>query len=265
MAQTENASITPVFYTEVVQDVVATRLAGRPIMVEEDRVEYRIAGNRNFVPHFQAHEFHEWVEGEQVTHAMRWPNEYRKFKETGGNVSKGTPLQNLPGLTPVQISTLKALAVFSIEALANMEGRELKNLGPGGHSMKQAAQKYLSAAGGRTEMKTVMEELAALKAQNEELARIVAASRPEAVEQPVYEPVSAIPEYMAPGADEQVVHASANNHVWMESVSQPESYDGVSDDDLKAEIKKIAGRGVPGQPNRATLISMLNDLKASQE
>lgn len=260
MAQTENASITPVFYTEVVQDVVATRLAGRPIMVEEDRVEYRIAGNRNFVPHFQAHEFHEWVEGEQVTHAMRWPNEYRKFKETGGNVSKGTPLQNLPGLTPVQISTLKALAVFSIEALASMEGRELKNLGPGGHSMKQAAQKYLSAAGGRTEMKTVMEELAALKAQNEELARIVAASRPEAVEQPVYSPTSdAAWAEVAAAFDEEhpmVVEGTG-------AVSEP--YADKSDDELKADIKRLAGRGVPGQPNRATLVGMLKDLEASQE
>lgn len=252
MAQTENASITPVFYTEVVQDVVATRLAGRPIMVEEDRVEYRIAGNRNFVPHFQAHEFHEWVEGEQVTHAMRWPNEYRKFKETGGNVSKGTPLQNLPGLTPVQISTLKALAVFSIEALASMEGRELKNLGPGGHSMKQAAQKYLSAAGGRTEMKTVMEELAALKAQNEELARIVAASRPEAVEQPVYTETS----------DPSWAEAAA---AFDDAPEVAEPYADKSDDELKADIKRLAGRGVPGQPNRATLVGMLKDLEASQE
>lgn len=233
MAQTaENVSITPVFYTEVVEDKAATRKAGRPIMVEEERVEYRIAGNRNFVPHFQAHEFHEWQNGEEITHAMRWPNEYKHFKETGGNNSNGTPLQNLPGLTKVQLSTLKTLSVFSIEALANLEGRELKNLGPGGHEMKRSAQQFLAASAGRLDVNTVMQEMAALKAQNEQLTKIVGAVNP------------------APVA---------------EAPTEDDPYILLSDEDLKARIKDMTGSGVRGQPSRATLVGMLKDLEAQPE
>lgn len=230
-----SVAVTPVFYTEVVEDVNATREAGRPIMVEEDRVEYRIAGNRNFAPHFLAHEFHERVQGEDITHAMRWPAEYKRFKETGGNVAKGTPLQNLPGLTPVQTSTLKALSVFSIEALAGIEGRELKNLGPGGHEMKRAAQQFLDAAGGRLGMNEVMQEIAALRAQNDELSRIVGIQKP------------------APVEAEHVEHIDA-----------PDPYAELSDEDLKAKIKEKTGSGVRGPtPDRAVLIGMLKDLEAA--
>lgn len=246
MAQpAENVSITPVFYTEVVEDVNASRLAGRPVMVEEDRVEYRIAGNRNFNPHFLAHEFHEKVNGEEITHAMRFKDEYKRFKETGGNLSRGTPLENLPGLTPVQKSTLKALSVFSIEALANLEGRDLKNLGPGGHEMKQAAQKFLDVGSGRVDMSKMLAEFAALKAQNDELSRIVQAGRPEPVEAihveehvPEFVPVQPIVE--EPSAD---------------------PYEGFSDDDLKQLIKEKSGSGVRGPtPPREVLIGMLKDL-----
>lgn len=244
MAQTaENVSITPVFYTEVVEDVKATREAGRPIMVEEERVEYRIAGNRNFVPHFQAHEFHEWVDGEEVTHAMRWPKEYKHFKETGGNSAQGTPLQNLPGLTKVQLSTLKTLSVFSIESLANIEGRELKNLGPGGHEMKRSAQQYLAAAAGRLDLNGVLQQMAELKAQNEQLSRIVSDAQHQAP---------------APQVDNWEQAAAAFDEP---ETAQPEPYTHLSDDEIKAKIKEATGSGVRGQPSRATLVGMLKDLE----
>lgn len=236
------------FYTEVVEDVNASRLAGRPVMIEEDRIEYRIAGNRNFTPHVQAHEFHEWVDGVEVTHAMRWPDEYRKFKETGGNTAKGTPLENLPGLTPVQKSTLKALSVFSIEALANMEGRELKNLGPGGHEMKRSAQQYLDVGSGRVDMSAMLQEIAEVKAQNAELAKIVNANRPQAVEQP-HEPVFPNPAEQEQDALDEV----------LETV---DPYALMSDEDMKTLIKDKTGSGVRGQPSRQTLIGMLKDLEA---
>lgn len=239
MQTAAQAGMTPIFYTAQVQDVLASREAGRPIFVDEERIEYRFASNRNFNFHDLAHGFHEEKGGEVITHAMRFPDAYRKFKETGGNEAAGTPLQNLPGLTAVQLSTLKALSVYTVEALASLEGQGVKNLGPQGHALRQSAQKYLAAAGGRLEMSEVLTQLAALQSRNDELARMVEAGRPKAIGS---EPV--VPEVVE---------------------EQSDAYEGVSDDELKAKIKLLAGRGVPGQPNRATLVGMLKDLEASQE
>lgn len=261
MAQpAENVSITPVFYTEVVEDVNASRLAGRPVMVEEDRVEYRIAGNRNFNPHFLAHEFHEKVNGEEITHAMRFSDEYKRFKETGGNLSRGTPLENLPGLTPVQKSTLKALSVFSIEALANLEGRDLKNLGPGGHEMKQAAQKFLDVGSGRVDMSKMLSEFAALKAQNDELSRIVQAGRPEPVEIRA-EPNADLDDFIERVEETVAKTEQSHNFENLVEMHQADPYVGVLDTELKDRIEKLAGQRPRGNPNRETLVGMLSSLE----
>lgn len=233
MQTAAQAGMTPIFYTTQVEDVLASREAGRPIFVDEERIEYRFASNRNFNFHDLAHGFHEERAGEVITHAMRFPDAYRKFKETGGNEANGTPLQNLPGLTAVQLSTLKALSVYTIEALASLEGQGIKNLGPQGHSLKQAAQKYLAAAGGRVEMKDVLAKLAALEARNDELSRMVAAGRPE--------PINTQQTY--PDTQEPI------------DVSE---FDMRTDEELKAAIAEKHGSRPRGQPNRQTLLNILS-------
>lgn len=239
MQQTaQQAGMTPIFYIAQVEDVLASREAGRPIFVDEERIEYRFAGNRNFNFHDLAHGFHEEKSGEVITHAMRFPDAYRKFKETGGNEASGTPLQNLPGLTAVQLSTLKALSVYTVENLASLEGQGIKNLGPQGHALKQAAQKYLAAAGGRVDMKDVLAQLAALEARNEELARMVSAARPG--------PIGSEPEIERP------------------AVAEPDT-DLRTDDELKAAIAEKHGSRPRGQPSRATLLNMLAQDAAADE
>lgn len=227
MQTAAQAGMTPIFYTTQVEDVLASREAGRPIFVDEERIEYRFASNRNFNFHDLAHGFHEEKAGEVITHAMRFPDAYRKFKETGGNEANGTPLQNLPGLTAVQLSTLKALSVYTIEALSSLEGQGIKNLGPQGHSLKQAAQKYLAAAGGRVEMKDVLAKLAALEARNDDLERMVIAGRPEPI---------GMGNDLAPMSDDEDLR---------------------TDEELKAAIAEKHGSRPRGQPSRATLINML--------
>lgn len=241
MLTAKEAGMTPIFYTAQVEDIKASREAGRPIYVDQERIEYRFAANRNFNFHDLAHGFHEEKDGEVITHAMRFPDAYRKFKETGGNEAAGTPLRNLPGLTAIQISTLKALSIYTIEALASVEGQNVKNLGPNAYAMKQSAQKYLAAAGGRVEMTEVMAEIAALKAKNDELSRIVAANRPV----PVGEGVGGI--------------------VDQEETISPDPYAGIDDSELKARIKDLNdGNPVKGPVKREALISMLSELEANK-
>lgn len=232
MQTAEQAGMTPIFYTSQVEDVLASREAGRPIFVDEERIEYRFAGNRNFNFHDLAHGFHEEKNGEVITHAMRFPDHYRKFKETGGNEATGTPLQNLPGLTAVQLSTLKALSIFSIENLASLEGQNIKNLGPQGHALKQAAQKYLAAAGGRVDMKDVLAQIAALQARNDELVRMVQENRPKPIVSETIEPDS--------------------------------TDDTRTDEELKQAIFDAYGARPKGNPNRATLLNILSETPPSE-
>jgi hypothetical protein len=174
---------------------------------------------------------------------MRFPDHYRKFKETGGNEASGTPLQNLPGLTAVQLSTLKALSIFSIENLASLEGQNIKNLGPQGHSLKQAAQKYLAAAGGRIGMTEVLAQLAASNARIEELSRMVAAGRPE----PIAAAIDPAETFGYDGLTDALEVAFAPD---------PEA-DPRTDDELKEAIAAKHGSRPRGQPNRSTLLNML--------
>lgn len=247
MQTAAQAGMTPIFYTAQVEDVLASREAGRPIFVDEERIEYRFASNRNFNFHDLAHGFHEERNGEVITHAMRFPDAYKKFKETGGNEASGTPLQNLPGLTAIQLSTLKALSVYTIEALASLEGQGVKNLGPQGHSLRQAAQKYLAAAGGRVEMTEVLAQLAALQARNDELAKIVEANRPG--------PIGAV-------EPEQPAFVAEVDDVAETQVLNP--YYTMEDSDLKDKIEALTGTRPRGNPNKATLVGMLTDLEAAQ-
>jgi len=242
MQTAEQAGMTPIFYVAQTEDVLASREAGRPIFVDEERIEYRFAGNRNFNFHDLAHGFHEEKNGEVITHAMRFPDHYKKFKETGGNEAKGTPLQNLPGLTAVQLSTLKALSIFSIENLASLEGQNIKNLGPQGHALKQSAQKYLAAAGGRVDMKDVLAQLAALQSRNDELARMVEAGRPT--------PIGSEPEQFVPS--------------YVEDLAPVDVYDGLTDAELKDKIEAITDTRPKGNPSRQTLLSILSDLTPSE-
>jgi hypothetical protein len=246
MQTAAQAGMTPIFYTAQVEDVLASREAGRPIFIDEERIEYRFASNRNFNFHDLAHGFHEEKNGEVITHAMRFPDAYKKFKETGGNEASGTPLQNLPGLTAIQLSTLKALSVYTIESLASLEGQGIKNLGPQGHALKQSAQKYLAAAGGRVGMTEVLEQIAALQKRNEELTRMVEAGRPGPIT--YVEPEA--PAFVAEVDD--VPQSPVNPYYEMEEA------------ELKDKIEALAGSRPRGNPNKATLVGMLTDLEASQ-
>jgi hypothetical protein len=63
---------------------------------------------------------------------------------------------------------LKALSIYTAEALAALDGQELKNLGQGGRELKNQAQAYLDRASGSanvTKMASKIEELEQLVAE----------------------------------------------------------------------------------------------------
>ena len=78
----------------------------------------------------------------------------------------GTPLEHAPFLTEGRRAELRAQNLYTVEALADIEGNELKNLGPGGREMKNQAMEYIAESRSAAPSKQMMAELEALRARN---------------------------------------------------------------------------------------------------
>lgn len=234
MAQDNQPLVVPFFYTTTVENPIKTKEAGRPIFDEIEMVEVRLAGERNFNPHFPAHSM--WVRegGEEITYAMRWADEYQRFKaDPNHQTASGTPLEELTFLTAARRSELKALKIYTVEALAALEGPNLKVLAGEGYKLKEQAQAYLEKSRYHAGSSAVAEENAQLRAQLDEVMRQIAEMKGAAAS-PAYSAVSNDP------------------------------YEGLSDEDLKEKIANLnEGRRPKGNPSRATLVGMLNELQAA--
>src|SRR5262245_6637514 len=151
MANMNTAGITPVFKMMAFKDEAASKKAGRPIYSDWEMCELRIAGSKDF-PCVPSLSFSHWIvdeeSGEQraITYAERFAKQYQQFKAREHQTKLGTPLDYLPFLTEGKRAELKALSIYTAEALAELEGQPLKNLGLGGRELKNKAQDYLASA-----------------------------------------------------------------------------------------------------------------------
>lgn len=174
--QNNDALTVPFFKTIAVEDEKASKEAGRPIFKETEVVEVRIAGDRNYTPVFPAHQMWMRVNGEEVTYAQRWKDAYERFKAGHEQVADGTPLSELPFLSEAKRAELRVLKVYTAEALASLEGKQLAALGTLGREMKTQATAYLDKATGGAGAVALAAEVEALKA---ELAAMRGAPVPE--------------------------------------------------------------------------------------
>lgn len=165
--QNNDALVVPFFKSVAVEDEKASKKAGRPIFKDLEVVEIRIAGDRNFAPVFPANSMWRRVDGDEISYADRWPEAYARFKEGQEQVAHGTPLSELPFLTEGKRQELRGLKVYTAEALASLDGKNLTNLGPKGREFKDQAAAYLERAKG-------VAVDTALRARIEELEAIVA-------------------------------------------------------------------------------------------
>lgn len=142
--------IVPRFFIHTVQDAKKSKEEGRPIFKDIECVEIRMAANKQTVAVFPAHEFWAWgeIDGirQKITYAMRFADQYKRFKASEAQVMTGTPLEELPFLTQAKRSELKALSLYTCEALASLDGQPLKQLGMGGRELKTQAEAYLAKA-----------------------------------------------------------------------------------------------------------------------
>jgi len=163
--QNNESLVVPFFKAAAVPDAIATKREGRPIFRDVEMCEIRIAGDRNYAPVVPAKSMWRRVDGEEVTYAQRWPEQYARFREGQEQVASGTPLSELPFLTEAKRAELRGLKIYTAEALASIDGKELRNIGPGGREMKDQATAYLATASGVANTVALSEEIAALRAE----------------------------------------------------------------------------------------------------
>jgi len=182
-------ALVPLFRQHAVKNDLRSAKEGRPIYDDIEVCEVRIAGSRS-VSTFPATQISFWRDdpetGEQipVTYAERFSRQYRQFKETGAQTKSGTPLQHAPFITAGRQAELRALNIYTVEALALVDGQELKNLGHAGRELKNKAQEYLDEAKSNAPNTAMAADLEALKARNavleEDMARLKAVTETDA-------------------------------------------------------------------------------------
>ena len=207
----------------------------RPQYDDVEVVELRYPGSRNVgvypataVSHWDVNE-----NGHQVpiTYAERFSRQYRQFKAQQAQTLSGTPLDYGSFLTEARRAELRAQNIYTIEALAAVDGQELKNLGPGGRDMKNRATEYLAtttADGGSGATAALKVQVEALAAQNAILLEDVARLRE------------------SKGVD-----------------VQPENFDAMSIEQLRAYVENVTGHPPIGAVNKRTLVKMAE--RASKE
>lgn len=227
-------AIVAVFKNMPRRDEGASKKAGRPIFKDREVVEIRFGGDRNRVGVFPAHavwryQVDEYGDNRPVTYAERFTEQYKRFRANKQQVQDGTSLDDLPFLTEAKRSELRGLSIYTAEALAGLDGQNLKSLGIGGRELKNQAQAYLDAANGSSKVTEMASEIALLKEQIAAMATMYSQAKPPA-------------DNPAPLEIDDVVkdHAEA-----------------LSDDEIKAQIKLKTGAAPRGNPSRETLVRML--------
>lgn len=170
-----DALVVPRFFIHTTHNKAKSKEAGRPIYDDMECVEVRFAGNRQTVSVFPAHTICGEAQDEEgdsrpITYAERWADQYKRFKAKEQQVAAGTPVDELPFLTQAKRSELKALSIYTAEALAALDGKELSNLGQGGRELKNQAQAYLDNASGSADVLRMAAEIEALQQTVRELS-----------------------------------------------------------------------------------------------
>ena len=144
---------------------------GRPIFDEVEVCEIRAPGLKD-VKVFPATDVTRWIDdpftGRQrkQTYVERFRHQYQQFKAHAAQTKSGTPLELAAFLSDGRRAELRAQNVYTVEMLADIDGAELKNLGPGGREMKNRAIEFIAESRATAPNKQMLAELEMLRARN---------------------------------------------------------------------------------------------------
>jgi hypothetical protein len=226
----DDKGVVAVFRNDIVKNIGKSIEAGRPIFDDVEVVELRYPGSKN-VGVFPAMDFSHWEEDEAYggqracTYAERFSRQYQQFRAHQQQTKSGTPLDYLPFLTEAKRAELRALNIYTAEALTIVDGPELKNLGPGGRDLKNQAIAFLESSSDMAKVTKLEAELEAMRARNQVLEDDI-----------------------------------KNGMLDKQPVSE---FDSMTDEQLRAHIKALTGAAPKGNPARRTLIRMAQEQKTN--
>ena len=241
MAQ-EKMRIHVEFFMDAVEDDQASKLAGRPIFKDQESVRIRWVGDnkREHVATAHSQSFRDKENNQWVTYAQRFPEIYEAFKRNAQYVGSGTPLDEAPFLTAAQRAELKAINIFTIEALSDPTSGAIAKMGMGGRTLVNKAVAFLENAAGHSPAVALAADNAAMKTQIAEMQRQMQALM-------AGQPVAPAPE-PEPATDDE-----------SETLSVFDKWD---DESLKAFIKEKSGQAPRGTPSHSTLVRMADEANA---
>jgi len=147
------------FYSRPVVDVLKSRQANRSIFTDTDFVKIMIAGDRKNV-----------VERVATSDDLaRFPEHYAKYKAGIAEQVTGTPLENLPSMTPSRSEEYKHVGIRTIEMLANANDNVASSF-IGFQADKKRAKDYIAIAEGQS-MQDLVAQMAEMKAQLEAMKK----------------------------------------------------------------------------------------------
>ena len=121
------------FHYHTVPDFEQSEIQGRKIFKDKVYVTLRIVGNRNQI----------FSREKRDADEIEYPEAWKRFKLNGAEGTTGTPLSNLPRMSPAMIAELNASHVRCVEDLAQLDDAAMMNI-RGGRTLTTMAKQYLA-------------------------------------------------------------------------------------------------------------------------
>lgn len=164
------------FYTDAVEMKAESEKQGRPIFKDLPHIRKLIPGDASTV-----------VERVAKDHDINMhPREWEIFQRQQVTGVTGTPLEQWPQITRAQVKEAKYFEVHTVEQLSELSDTSCQKMGMGYSELRSKAKAYLEAAAGtaastaqEAENQRLRDEMAALKAQIEQLGSQKGPGRPK--------------------------------------------------------------------------------------
>lgn len=112
---TDKHGVLAVFHYRPVQDDKQTKFQGRPVFESVAYVKILVPGDSRSVVCERLNDLHK----------ARWPHVWEAFQKERVGAVGGTPIEEFPLLNAVQVATLRAMGILTVEQLANVADSKL--------------------------------------------------------------------------------------------------------------------------------------------
>ena len=122
----------------------------------EERVKIMYPGDQLREPHFMA----------SLEYQIRFPVEWRAFKEQTDQFEGQTRIENVAWIDPASHNAFKALHIHTVEALANVDDTNIGNLGiMGARKLRERAVEHVTTQRKAADHDNLQAQIDALKAE----------------------------------------------------------------------------------------------------